>query len=658
VSVSRLPEPFIQRVPYNQDFEEALVAYYDGLPISEREQWSTYQLDWPTVYVVRSRQQGKYGDTAFEIYVGETNDIRKRTRQHLYQDPKNREDWEKFSESDDVEMYVVGHPYFNKSLTLDIENRLLHYLEACRSVERRNNRRTNEQRSYFTLEYLDEVFGQIWDELHRYEPELFEPVKEIQERAIFKASPFQRLNEEQLRAQDLVFQALEGALEEETEEHRLILVSGEAGSGKTVLISSIFAGIMMGVGEEDERYTHLVAPEHRGDDLVDDIKASDRTDFSAGTGIDGYLISGHKNDGGQYEVYKEIIRKSGIPYSRQGEKNSRVYKPTNFINTFSPEDPADLVLIDEAHLLLTQKSQSYTKEQPQIAAVLDRAKVVVAVFDPKQTLEAPQYWDIPIEKYFADRLFGEPIKLENQMRLEADKNTISWIRRFVDDGAILPVPEDSRGYDLRIFDSPEGLEEAIRAQDSAVEKSLARLLATYDWEFKSKKSNENSHDGAWYVDIAYPGGKFKMPWNLMTEQPNKMRGRKAYRTAWSEAPHTINEIGSTYTIQGFDLNYAGVILGPSIVYRDGRVQIDPSKSAHKKAVNKRTPTLLIQQAREIDPDYDESQHKKMSHAEEMIRNELNVLMTRGTKGLFLYAVDEELRAELLRAANKATGEQS
>ena len=55
MSVSKLPEPFIQRVPYNQDFEGALVAYYDGLPMSQPEQWSTYQLDWPTVYVVRCR---------------------------------------------------------------------------------------------------------------------------------------------------------------------------------------------------------------------------------------------------------------------------------------------------------------------------------------------------------------------------------------------------------------------------------------------------------------------------------------------------------------------------------------------------------------------------------------------------------------------------
>lgn len=649
--MSEHPQPFIQRVPYNEHFEDALVARYNRIPLDQREEWSTYQLDWPTVYVVRSRREGKYGASEFEIYVGETNDIRKRTRQHLYQDPKNREDWARFTRADDVEMYVVGHPYFNKSLTLDIENRLLHYLEACKLVERRNNRRTNEQRAYFTVEHLDTVFDQIWGVLQREEPELFEPVKEIKERAIFKASPFQRLNEEQLRAQDLVYQALESALEEDSDEHRLILVSGEAGSGKTVLISSIFAGIMMGVGEEDERYTHLVAPENPVTDASHREQTADQVEaVPVGTGIDGYLISGHKNDGGQYEVYKEIIRKSGIPYSRHGVRNSRVYKPTNFINTFSPDDPVDLVLIDEAHLLLTQKSQSYTEEQPQIGAILDRAKVVVAVFDPKQTLEAPQYWDIPIEEYFADKLFGEPIRLENQMRLEADPETISWIRHFVDDGAILPVPSDSRGYDLRIYETPSELEEAIRSKDSAVENSLARLLATYDWEFKSKKSNDETPDGAWYVDIAHANGEFTMPWNLMTEQPKEMRGKKAYRTAWSEAPHTINEIGSTYTIQGFDLNYAGVILGPSIVYRDGRVQIDPTKSAHKKAVYKRTPTLLIQQSRETDPNHEELRFEKKSHAEEMIRNELNVLLTRGTKGLFIYAVDDQLREELLRAA--------
>lgn len=30
-------------------------------------------------------------------------------------------------------------------------------------------------------------------------------------------------------------------------------------------------------------------------------------------------------------------------------------------------------------------------------------------------------------------------------------------------------------------------------------------------------------------------------------------------TPWAEIPSTINEVGSIYTCQGFDLNYAGII---------------------------------------------------------------------------------------------------
>ena len=48
--------------------------------------------------------------------------------------------------------------------------------------------------------------------------------------------------------------------------------------------------------------------------------------------------------------------------------------------------------------------------------------------------------------------------------------------------------------------------------------------------------------------------------------------------AWAEQPQTIDEVGSTYTIQGFDLNYAGVILGPSVKYRNGEIIFDPTES--------------------------------------------------------------------------------
>ena len=64
--------------------------------------------------------------------------------------------------------------------------------------------------------------------------------------------------------------------------------------------------------------------------------------------------------------------------------------------------------------------------------------------------------------------------------------------------------------------------------------------------------------------------------------------RRLKGLSWAEQPQTINEVGSTFTIQGFDLNYAGVILGPSVKYRDGKIIFDPSASRNEKAVRNRT----------------------------------------------------------------------
>ena len=99
---------------------------------------------------------------------------------------------------------------------------------------------------------------------------------------------------------------------------------------------------------------------------------------------------------------------------------------------------------------------------------------------------------------------------------------------------------------------------------------------------------------------------------------------------------TIDEIGSTFSIQGFDLNYAGVILGPSITWRGGKIVIDPAQSKNSKATNRRS----------------NGNGKMLDLAEQNILNELYVLVTRGAHGLFLYAVDEKLQEALLAAQSR------
>lgn len=121
-----------------------------------------------------------------------------------------------------------------------------------------------------------------------------------------------------------------------------------------------------------------------------------------------------------------------------------------------------------------------------------------------------------------------------------------------------------------------------------------------------------------------------MPWNSQLKVNKREKS-----LSWPEQSQTIDEVGSTFTVQGFDLNYAGVIIGPSVKFRDGKIIFDGSESYNQKATRNRTL----------------SDNTKAKFTEELLKNELNVSLTRGVNGLYIYAVDEALQNELKRAAN-------
>ena len=130
-------------------------------------------------------------------------------------------------------------------------------------------------------------------------------------------------------------------------------------------------------------------------------------------------------------------------------------------------------------------------------------------------------------------------------------------------------------------------------------------------------------------------GDWHKPWNReLDAELSKKEKRNLKDLAWAEQPQTINEVGSTFTIQGFDLNYAGVILGPSVKYRHGKIVFDPSESHNEKAVRNRT--LL--------------DGSKKKFGETLIQHEVRVLMTRGVNGMYIYACDPELQKALKNAA--------
>lgn len=563
-----------------ENLQYSLENLNDSVRKWKASSYGKYLLRYPTVYIINDKKRG----SDFEVYVGETADIRNRTRQHLNVDRKMKTFWEDFSESNSSSMYVIGHELFNKSLTLDIENRLMQYLLSVDNISRVHNSRTNQQNEYFTSDKLDEIFSDIWKSLNKKNKSLFPIESIIKDSAIFKASPFHKLTQEQINAKEEILDKIKEAVILD-EKGQLIIVEGEAGSGKTVLMSTLLYEI-------------------------------GKYNLDLDKNLDIHLLVNHNE---HVSIYNQIVTKLGL----STKSNNIVSKPTSFINNHSSNEKVDVVIVDEAHLLLTQGKQSYQGEN-HLNDLLERAKVVVIVFDLKQVLTTEQIWELDKLNYHFDSAKNKNnhIILRNQMRINSDETTIEWIRNLVDNQKVQNIPYDKKGYEIKVFDNPNELEQSIKDKAQNTDSGISRMLATFDWQYKTKPPENEDY---WRVKV----GNWSMPWNYQFKV-----SKEQSKLPWVEQEQSIDEIGSTYTIQGLDLNFAGVIIGPSVKYRNGKIVFDEQSSANKKATRRRTL----------------EDGSKQYFSETLLKNELNVLLTRGVNGLYIYAVDNQLREALKKAS--------
>ena len=581
-----IADPIIYRI---EDTKDKLYTFQTVVMPAASEKSREIIEFFPVVYIHNWKEKEKY-----EVYVGESNDVIRRTYQH-FDVSVNGERWQRNLNRTEKEpvLYIIGHEHFNKSLTLDVENRLMHYMMSVVSVKRIHNLRDNPQSHYYPSEEFEGIFSKIWSRLHQFDERLFPEENVIKDSAIFKASPLHKLTGEQLKAQELILKTVSSALRK-NKNGRLVFVQGEAGTGKTVLNSSTFYELFRQAEKEK---------------IEKEI----------------YLLVNHDE---QLNVYCDIADKLGI----NSGKKKRVFKPTTFINHHSSENPADVVFVDEAHLLLTQGKQSYTGKN-QLEDILERAKVTVVMFDQNQILTTEQYWEAEqLEKYrkLAEKQ-GTYLSLNEQLRMHADKKVVDWIDHFTIHQELKEIPSDASGYEVKIFATPHELDNALIKKARKKETALSRIIATYDWKYSSKNYPSDNESEYWEVKI----GTWHKPWNRELERHYSKEKKKGLKgLAWAEQPQTIGEVGSTFTIQGFDLNYAGVILGPSVKYRNGKIVFDPSFSQNEKAVRNRTL----------------SNGEKEKFGELLLQHEVRVLMTRGVNGLYIYACDEELRKALLNAA--------
>ncbi len=400
--------------------------------------------------------------------------------------------------------------------------------------------------------------------------------RNLSNQAIEKLSPFKELTDEQAELVDDVIDFAGKHLEQDHPAVYTIL--GDAGTGKSVVLSQLFARIQ---------------------------KAARIQADSPFYGTHNYFLVNHPE---VLKVYKQIAG----PIKTLLKKDYQ--RPTTFINQLDKRDEtSDIVVIDEAHLLLS-KPDHYNNfyHENQLVEIIKRAKVVILVFDPYQVLRMKSFWTLDRLNELVAPYPHQSYRLKHQFRMTASDELIDWFNNLTD-GQIKPLPKNAREhYDFRIFDDAELMRQTIVKRNQEV--GLSRILSTSGYP-------STLDGGKHYITE----GRFKMPW----DQYNFTA------TPWAELPETIDEVGSIYTCQGFDLNYAGIIIGPVISQKPdtNQLQVNLDRFTDTEAFKKRADLT--------DPD------QIIYYEKRMILNALNVILKRGVKGTYLYAHDPLLRKTLV-----------
>jgi DUF2075 family protein/adenylate kinase len=510
-------------------------------------------MNYPVVYFLNNRTT---------VYIGETVAFKNRMKAHL----KNPE------RKNLNKMTLIIHEKFHRSATYNIETKLINYFLGDGRYKLQNKSQTiqNVVHNYYDKDLFDkQIFEEIWKKL--LNDKIVDNAKQvIENRDVFKLSPFKELSITQLELKNKIIEVCEEHIKDD--QPYVFIIKGEAGVGKSVVLSSVFNSIQELAADKNSKLQHTK----------------------------NFLLVNHTE---MLKTYKSIAE------NVKALKKNNFEKPTSFINNHKlDEEKADIVLVDEAHLLLS-RADSFNgfNGQNQLEEIIKRSRIVIVVYDEKQVLKLKSYWDESrLQAILSNFGTEDPYILKDQFRMQASDEIVRWIDEFVQK-KITEIPKKDK-YEFRIFESAKDMYDVIAEKNK--EQSLARVVATFDYEHKK--------DGNQYF---IEEGELKIPWNSTSS-----------KLTWAENASTVNEAGSIYTIQGFDLNFVGVILGPSVSYDEKKdcLMILTNKYSDTEAYRGKDGIIDVEKAKE-----------------QIILNSINVLMKRGIHGLYIYASDAKLRKRLL-----------
>lgn len=456
-------------------------------------------------------------------------------------------------------VHFIYSKMFNQSVTFDYESKLIQYIVADELFEVTNKNSGIADKQYYNKDEYDEKFEQLWRKLQKAKL-VKHSIEEIENSDLFKYSPYKELNDDQRKSVDDILTKLEEG------NTKCIIVNGMPGSGKTIVAVYLIKYLL----DSDEFHDKKI----------------------------GFVVPQTSLRKTMKSIFKSIY----------GLSPSQVLSPSDVTKS-----KYDILLVDEVHRLHQYKNISYmgtfkkncdklglTTEADELDWILKQSDYTILFYDGLQVV-GPSGLDANRIK---DKMYSiiknqyvAFYSLKTQMRVLGGNDYISFVRSLFD--CTCDRRYVSENYELKLYTDFSRFEKDM--YDKETKNSLCRMVAGYSWKWISK-ANDSLYD----IEIQNVSRK----WNHCTE-------------GWVLTSKAIDEVGCIHSIQGYDLNYAYVILGYDIGYDKDTNQIVVHPENYYDSNGKRTAT------------YDELL--------EYIKNIYYVLLTRGIKGTYLFVCDDDLR---------------
>lgn len=553
--------------------------------------------NWPVVYVL----DGADARGAASVYVGETVSAVSRIRQHLANPTK-----EGFRS-----VRVVIDETHNKSVCLDLESHLIRWLAGDGQFLVMNGNEGIVDARYYERELYRESFRGIFEKL-RSEGVFQRSIPEIENSDLFKLSPFKVLTHEQaIAVEDIV----EGLLEDlAVGAPSASVIEGHPGTGKTI-VAIFLMKLLADIRDHDD------ADEVEPDSIFAEFFVPENRTLFKGLRI-GFVVP------------QQSLRESIKRVFRKTPKVSDAQILTPF-DVGSSDERWDVLIVDETHRLNQRANQSSGVNNKRFITINeklygndDRSKTQldwirtqsthqIYLLDAEQTVRPA---DLPQRVLRAlsevARAAHRRYPLSTQMRVRAGTDYVDFIRAMLRGDGPLTTRPDFGDYDLRLFyDLAEMRQEVLERNR---EHGLARLVAGYAWDWKSARDRDA-------FDIELDG--LQLRWNSQAKD-------------WINSPASTNEVGSIHTVQGYDLNYAGVIIGNDLRYDPETRRLFIDRQSYRDAKGKENNKQLGIAYSDDD-------------LLEFIRNIYGVLLTRGIRGTYIYVCDPALRDYIARVIPSA-----